>query len=255
MFLSKPGEFPACELFSIGHLILFIITIVLVGIALFFSRKKNQKDVLNMIKVETVILWILEILKIIFNLKVGNASNPNTYIPLYYCSLILYAGILSGFCRGKLKRVGDVFLSTGAIIAGICFLICPNTSLSTYPMLHFISLHSFFLHGTMVYLGLLVNITNYIELKKEDIKYYFTFISIIGIIALIFNSIFGSNLMFISDNFPNTPIEIVYNLTGEVYPAVMILVQAIVPFYIIYFIRKLYIKRNDKKMDVLDNML
>ena len=239
MFFAKPGKFPACKLFTVGHFILFVVTIILVAVALFFTRKKNEKSVLKIIRSVTILLWVLEILKIIFNLVVGNGKNPNNYVPLYFCSLILYAGILSSFCKGMLKRVGDVFLGSGAIIAGMCFLVCPNTSLGTYPMFHFLSIHSFILHGLMVYLGMLVNITGYIKLEKKDIKYYFVFILIIGIVAYIFNLIFDSNLMFISKNFPNTPIEIVYNFSGKFYPMIMILIQATLPFYIVYGIRSL----------------
>ncbi len=67
----------------------------------------------------------------------------------------------------------------------------------------------------MVYLGVLINLTDYIEYNKSDIKYYFSLIIFLGIIAYIVNLILGTNFMFISQNFPNTPIEIIYNITGS----------------------------------------
>ena len=79
MFFAKPGKFPACKLFTLGHFILFIITIIIIAVALFFTRKKNEKSVLKIIRSVTILLWILEILKIIFNLVVGNGKNPNNY--------------------------------------------------------------------------------------------------------------------------------------------------------------------------------
>ncbi|MBR3132845.1 MAG: YwaF family protein [Clostridia bacterium] len=233
MFLAKPGKYDACGIFTEGHFILLIVTSIIIAILLFLTRKKKEKEVLNIIRFFTVLLVVLEVLKIIFNFCVGNGSNLNNYVPLYFCSLILYAGILSSFCKGKIKRTGDVFIATGAIIAGISFLIYPNTSLRSYPIFHFISIHSFLLHGSMIYLGLLVNVTNYIKLEKEDIKYYFVFILIIGILAFIINTIFGSNLMFISRNFPNTPIEQIYNATGNLFPVVMVMGHATIPFYLV----------------------
>ena len=237
MFFAKPGEYEATGLYSIGHLCLFIVTIIGIIIAVIFT--KNKKEVKRIIQNVTIFIWILEIIKIIFNLKAGNANNPNTYVPLYFCSIILYAGIFSGFCRGKLKHIGDVFIATGGLIAGSIFLICPNTSLSTYPVFHYISIQSFILHGSMIYLGILVNITGYVKVVAKDIIYYAGLMLVVSLIALIFNSIFDTNLMFISKDFPNTIIHILYNITGKWFTFFMIILQATVPFYIVYSIIKI----------------
>lgn len=238
MFFSRPEEYKACGLFNISHFTLLFITLFVIAISLFFTYKYSKVQVRNIIKFSTIMLWVLEIIKIIFNLCVGNSLNINTYIPLYYCSLVLYAGIFSGFCKGILRKVGDVFLATGGIVAGLGFLFSPITSLWAYPIFHFISIQSFILHGTMVYLGILVNITNYIELNLKDFKYYFILIIIISLIAYIINLIFGSNLMFISQSYSGTIIEPIYNFTGKLFTPIAILAQAIIPFYVMYYIIK-----------------
>lgn len=236
MLFKSANQVVPCGMFSIGHLILFSITIISIAIALKYTKNIEQDKVKKIIRKSTIILWILEIIKIIFNIKNYGFKEVNKYVPLYFCSLILYAGILSGFCKGTLKKVGDIFLSTGGIIAGMVFLISPLTSLTTYPVIHFISLHSFLLHGTMVYIGLLILTTKYVKIEKNDIKYYFTLIVIISAIAYIVNKICGSNLMFISQNYPGTFIEIIYNISGKLFPMVMILAQATLPFYLVYAI-------------------
>ncbi len=243
MFLARPGKFKACGLFGIEHIILFCTTIL--GIALSVKKIKIEKkeDIKNIIEKATIVIWILEIIKIIFNLLIGNKDNINTYIPLYYCSILLYAGIFSSIGKGKLQRVGDVFIATGGIVGGIVFLILPTTSITTYPIFHFISLQSFLFHGIMIYLGIIVNKYNYVEIKNKDILYFGSFILVICIISYIINSIFGSNLMFISQDFPGNPITIIYKLTGKFYPLVMTLGQMTLPFYII-----LPIIRKSKKL-------
>ena len=242
MFLARPGEYEACGMYTMGHLILLIITAIGIGIALNFTRNKEKEEVERIIRNITVLLWTLEIIKIIFNLWAGNASNPNTYIPLYFCSMILYAGILSGFCKGKLKHIGDIFIATGGMIAGIIFLLSPNTSLTTYPIFHYISIQSFVLHGAMMYLGILVNITHYVEVKSKDIIYYAGLMLFISVIAYVFNLIFDSNLMFISKKFPGTPIEILYNISGILFTPIMVILQATGPFYIVYGIKNIVYK-------------
>ncbi|MCI8486701.1 MAG: hypothetical protein HFJ20_06490 [Clostridia bacterium] len=61
---------------------------------------------------------------------------------------------------------------------------------------------------------------------------------LICIIAYIINSIFDSNLMFISKDFPASPITILYRITGKAFPIVMITCQMTLPFYIVYGINK-----------------
>ncbi len=246
MFFARPGDYEACGIFSISHFILLLITSIIIIILLYKVRNYKHEEVLKIIRISTIVLWILEILKIIFNICIGNISNPNTYIPLYYCSLVLYAGIFSGCCKGKLKRVGDVFLATGGIVAGIAFLISPITSLGTYPIFHFISIQSFVLHGTMIYLGMLMLITNYIELKLNDFKYYFILIIVISALAYIINSIYNCNLMFISQNYEGTIVDYIYNFTGKFFTITMIMIQAIIPFWAIYLLYKQYNKKGKR---------
>lgn len=234
MFLSKPGEYPPCGMFNFRHLTLFIITIIGVIFAVNHTKIKEKSDVKKIIRIITVIVWVLEILKIIFNFIVGNGRNVNKVVPLYYCSLLLYSGLLSSIGKGVIQRVGDVFLATGGIVGGLVFLILPTTSLPEYPMFHFLSLHSFFFHGTMIYLGIIINKFKYIEIKFSDLKYYACLVFVICIAAYIANSICGSNLMFISQDFPGTPITIIYKLTGKLFPIIMSLAQMTLPFLLVY---------------------
>lgn len=237
---AKMGKYEACGIFTTGHFVLATITIIAIYIALKYSVNKSREDVHNIIKWLTISVFVMEILKIIYNIVHNSIYDVNTYIPLYYCSILLYAGALSSFGKGTLKRIGDVTLASGAAIGGIVFVIYPSTSLPIYPAFHVLSIHSFVFHGVMIYLGILVNKTKYIALEKEDIKYFASLIGIMCVMALIVNNLFNGNLMFISNNFPNTPIEILYNITngGALYSLIMIAVQMTIPFYISYYIVK-----------------
>lgn len=243
MFFAKAGEYEPCGIFTVQHFELIFITILGIIFALKNTVNKTKEEVKQIIKRCTIVMWILEVIMIIFKLCTGDVRNLNNYIPLYYCSLLLYAGLLSSFGKGKVKRMGDVFLATGGIIGGLVFIILPTTSLPTYPMLHMVSLHSFLFHGTMIYLGLLIDITKYIELQASDIKYFATLVGIVCVLASFINKKFGSNLMFISQNFPGMPIEIIYNATGKFYTLVMSLAQMTLPFYVVYGIIKLVNKK------------
>ena len=246
MLFAYPGEYEPCGLFTIYHFKLIIITIIGIAIALKKTINKSKEDVKKIIKRCTIVMWLFEIIVISFKLCTGDIKNVNNYVPLYYCSLLLYAGALASFAKGTLKRVGEVFLATGGIIGGIVFIIFPTTSLPSYPILHFVSLHSFLFHGIMVYLGILINATQYIELKASDIKYYAGLVGIVSVLAFIINNIFDSNLMFISKNFPRTPIEYIYKFTGPFFTPVVSIAQMTLPFYVIYGIKSIYFFRRNK---------
>ena len=245
MFFAEPGEYEPCGIFTMQHFELLIITVLGIIIALKNTVNKTKDEITQIIRKCTIIMWILEIIMIAFKLCTGDVRSLNNYVPLYYCSLLLYAGLLSSFGKGRMKRMGDVFLATGGIIGGLVFIILPTTSLPSYPMLHMVSLHSFLFHGTMIYLGLLIDITHYIELNLSDIKYFATLVGGICVLAYIINKKFGSNLMFISQNFPGMPIEIIYNATGRFYTLVMSIAQMTLPFYIVYGIIQI-IKRRQR---------
>ena len=53
------------------------------------------------------------------------------------------------------------------------------------------------------------------------------------------NNLFDSNLMFISKDFPGTPLTILYHLTGKFFTPIMIIIQMTLPFLIVYGIIKL----------------
>lgn len=239
MLFAKPGEYEASGIFSIEHFFLLIITIIGIKVAVNHTDTSNKNVIKKRIQIVTICAWILEIIKIIFNLSIGNGNNINTYIPLYYCSILLYAGIFSSLGKGTLKRIGDVFLATGGIIGGIIFLILPTTSITTYPVFHYLSLQSFIYHGAMIYLGIIINKSQYVELEKKDIVYYSGLVGTMCLIAFIFNNIFDSNLMFISKDFPNNPITILYKLTGKFFPLVVSLIQMVLPFYVVDGTKKL----------------
>lgn len=249
MFFSKPGEYEPCGIFTLGHLKLIILTAICITMALKNTVTKSKNEIKNIIKKCTITMWIFETIIIAFKLCTGDIRNVNNYVPLYYCSLLLYAGLLSSFGKNKLERMGNVFLATGGIVGGIVFMILPTTSLPAYPMFHLVSIHSYIFHGVMVYLGLLINLTHYIEIEKNDIKYYASLVGCVCILAFIVNNIFDSNLMFISKNFLGTPIEIIYKYTGNLFTLVMSVGQMTLPFYCVYEIIK--IRKEAKRKELL----
>ena len=94
----------------------------------------------------------------------------------------------------------------------------------------------------MVYLGLLLLLRGVYRIRLGDIRYCFAVISVICAVAFAFNTVYDrlagvsvANLMFISKDFPGTPITVIYRLCGSLFPIFMWLVQGFGPFLLVYW--------------------
>ena len=239
-FTAPEGKYPASGLFSVGHFFLLALSFLSLRWALNHTLTLPYRDIRKIIQILAVVLLTLEAAKIYFKrVKEHSACQYDSWIPLYYCSIAMYAAVLSGFGTGVCQRIGDVFLAVGALIGGICFLLYPSSSIMVYPWTHFLSLHSFFYHTAMTYLGILVNRTGLLDLGWQDYPLYAAFFAFFCAIAYCLNRKYDLNLMFISKPFHGTFQDRVYKITGKLFPAVLISVQLVVPFVVIMLF-KLY---------------
>lgn len=232
------GVYKACGLFSPGHFVLLILTILAIAVLLYFSKNKAVLKVKGIIKRVVITAWMLEAFKIGYKLYCGDLRFLESYMPLFYCSIFLYAGLLSAFGKGNLQRAGDVVLITGSLVGGVVFLIFPTTSLPDYPALHFVSIHSFLYHGAMVYVGMLMIIKKYIKLRKNDIWLNALVTGALCVVSLVINVIFDCNLMFISKGFPGRLGAFLFDKTGNLYTPLAVVVHLFLPYYIVYGIIK-----------------
>ena len=226
---------------NLGSLILAIITLcsVLLGINKVISILGNIGPIIAVISIGVGIVTISRnIDSFCMANEIIGTLNLTKAVDNWWMTAIIYSGLNLVIATPFLVGVGATATNKtnciwGGILGGIVFMILPTTSLPAYPMLHIVSLHSFLYHGTMVYLGILINITHYIELNASDIRYYAGLVGIVCVLAYIINEVFDCNLMFISKNFPGTPLEILYNITGPFYTIIMSIAQMTLPFYII----------------------
>lgn len=233
-FTAPEGKYPASGLFSFGHFFLLVLSFLGLRWALNHTLPLPYGELRRIIRILAVVLLTLEVIKISFKrIKEHSTSKYDSWIPLYYCSIAMYAAVLSGFGTGIWQRMGDVFLAVGALIGGICFLLYPSSSIMIYPWTHFLSLHSFFYHTAMTYLGILVSRTGLLELSWQDFPLYAVFFGLFCAIAYWLNRKYDLNLMFISKPFHGTFQDRVYKIVGKYFSAVLILVQMIVPFVVI----------------------
>lgn len=195
---ANVGTYPPVGLFSITHIISICVCFVCVGIAAWLTRKMTKETYFKCLKIFAILLTILETLKIVWTLSIG-AVNLDYWLPLYFCSLFIYALWFAVSKNEYIKNMGLSFIAIAALIAGAVFIIMPTTSFSLFPIFHFQSLYSMLFHSLMVYSEIMLYVTKSYKLNMRSIWSYCGFCAIFMTAGVIINSIYGSNMMFLRD--------------------------------------------------------
>ena len=66
MFLAKAGTYPPAGMFNYKHLLLLLITTIAVLLSAKYTKIKEKQDVKKIIRITTIVIWLLEIIKIIY---------------------------------------------------------------------------------------------------------------------------------------------------------------------------------------------
>lgn len=225
MFFSGDESNP-CGLYNWQHLLIVLICIALIISLIFITKKWSKEKIEKLLRILSIIIFSLEILKIIWNIKVGRANELDNVLPLYFCSLFIYALIAGSFFKGRIKLAGYTFLFYGGFVGGLAFLIYPSTSLLLFPAWHVLTIHSMIYHSLMIYVSIIIVIKKLFIPDKKYFLSYFLFTTIFCLIALLVNYIFpGNNLMFVKSGMKDTILEYVEEITGAFYPFVIIVFQ------------------------------
>ena len=176
-----------------GRLIYLIGSIVLLLVLLIVFRKAKRRTINIYLKVLGITMTCLYLGKTIwesyYDITVGSEHAFNLGIlPFDTCSLIMYAGLLAGFAKGKLKKLADSRLITGCLVGGVSNLLFLQ-ALKYYPFWTFGAMYSMFWHFIMVFTALWLLITNYCKLEFETLICASIFHFVFSIPVIIFDYI------------------------------------------------------------------
>lgn len=250
MFYDNFTPDQICGMFSFWHIVAIVIFAVTATIALVLSRNMKKQTVVKLMKIVAITVVVMEIVKI--TLRLIKHSSPDGWVPLYFCSLFLYA-ICFALCKNEfIKNMGYCFLVCGGIVASVCYTIYPSTALLLYPIWHPSSIHGFVYHWFMFYIGVLVAMRGLYHPKAKDFVYYLSFTTIFTLLALIVNNFTGSNLMLISRPFGVAFFYTVYNISPFLYGLMVYLAQSVGLFWAVYGVYKIGEKIANKKQPKTD---
>ena len=200
---------------------LFIVLYLSIGVLLaFLLRKKDKKT----IKIVLISLWIFYlVIKVIYlSLIYGRCiAHPNEYpfdirkmLPLHSCLMFMYVFPFAIFSKKEIiRRAASNFLVVVNMIMGFItlFVGCPGET----SALSFFGQQTLIYHSLDVIVPLIMLVTGYYDIKKNDIYYGLIVFAILAVPIWIFDLIAGCDYFyffdgstfpvfgFISSNVPN----------------------------------------------------
>lgn len=151
-------------MWSSAHIIFIILAVISIILLCYFLRNIKAKSVEKYLKIISIIMPILEVIKITWetywDLKLGHGFNITGLLPLYTCSMFIYVLPFAGFGKGKVKECALAFLTTLGVFAGLTNFFIPPI-FNTYPFFSYASFMSLNYHYLMVFTGVFLVATRY----------------------------------------------------------------------------------------------
>ena len=226
---------------SIAQYIYLGISIILLVTLLIYFRNSSKDKVLKIIRIISIFLLIFYLVKTtwesIYDIKIHGSFNTGL-LPFDSCSIIMLAGLIASFSNSKLREYADTWIITGSIVGGIGAMLYLN-AFKYYPFLSFGAFYSMIWHFLMVFMGLLLIVTNYVEIKYINVIKGFIFHLIISLIVIPIDFIFDFDFMMYKDLggipiFENIALKFIENGLQILNPIMMLLLY-FMAFNIIFF--------------------
>lgn len=234
-------------IFSVWHFIFLLIFVGLLVVALFCCRNITDRQVQKILWWSAIIVTAVEIVKIA--LRIAKGGGTDTWIPLYYCSLFLYAIWMTRSKKEWLSRMGYSYITMGGILGACLFTLYPSTSLAIYPALHPASLHSLLYHWLMAFVGVLILWKKQFEPKARDALLYFVFVFAACVVGYFINEWVHSNCMFLHNAFKLPVFDALLQYSHAAYMLVVALAQTVGMYWLnfgLYILIKKQCKGKEK---------
>ena len=181
-------------------LYLIISFILIIGL-LIILRKSSKKRVLTIIRIISIFLILFYISKTtwesVYDIKYTGSFNKYL-LPFDTCSFVMLAGLISSFFKGKIKDYSDSWLVTGCVVGGFANMLFLN-AFKYYPFLSFGAFYSMIWHLLMVFLGLLLIVTNYVDVNYKTILKGFLFHFCVSLVIIPIDFLYNFDFMLYKD--------------------------------------------------------
>lgn len=237
------------RLFGPSHIIMTLVTLSAAVLLVFFLRKMKHKNVRRLMQIFCFFMLVSDMIKWIWELVEFGRIDPAESLPLYTCSIIIFALPFAAFGKGNVQRSALSFICTLNVMGAFLGVILSKLFVR-YPFYHLNVLNSFLYHGVLIFLGLLPWATRYYVPEKRDLGLFFIPFLAMAVPVIILNGIFHWDYMFLHDG-AGTPFNILSRMVPPpVYIFLVILgyyAAPVVLFYVPTIVRAVKARRARKR--------
>ncbi len=172
-FFTHKDFLPAAEqipgtMFTPLHFVFSACCLALVVFGAIHCAKKGASWLKKLYAVLWLILFVLEPVKILWESLSGKtvAFEATGLLPLYPCSIFLYAMPLAIWGGEKLRAMGCGYVCSLGLLGGAVNFVYPATILGNYSCISFAGFHTFVYHGTMVFCAITMLLSGYHSYKN-----------------------------------------------------------------------------------------
>ena len=218
--------------------------VVMAVLAAFLGRAYNGKSESEK---NRVLIWAAILIDAFELFKIAvlcgkSADDPTrwqTLLPLFLCSIQLFALPLAAFTKGRLKEVALDFVMIFGILGAIVGTYGAAQNYGVYPVFSLENVSSGLTHSISGFASLYIMISGMHSMKKKNIVYTCLVLAFFCVLAYVVNLLVDYNYMFLMDH-DGTPYQIVYDWVGGhkvAYPMMVVglFVVYIVAFYGAYY--------------------
>lgn len=240
-------------LFSVWHYLFIFLFALLLAVSLYLSKSVSEKQLDRILFWVAASVSVVEIFKI--TIRVAKGSGVDSWIPLYYCSLFIYAIWMIRCKVSWVSRMGYSFITMGGALAACLFTLYPTTSLAIFPPWHPATFHSFLYHLVMAYVGILVLWKKTFVPEKRDSLLYCIYVLFACLVGYFINEWTGSNCMFLHNAFGLPFLNGLLSSSHALYILLVSLAQAVLMFWAnfgVYTLIKRHKEKNNEKLRILN---
>lgn len=215
------GAYSWQHLTFVGAMILVMIALaILLGLR---NRHKSDKVKNRVIIVSAILIDAFEIAKIM----IAVSKNPESLLyvlPLFTCSISLFALPLAAFTSGRIREASLDFMFIFGLLLAIFGTVGAAQNYGAYPVLCWDNIVSAVTHCISGFASLYIGISGMMSMKKRNIWITCMILLAFSVAAYIADVLIPYNYMFLMRG-DGTPYDIFYNLVNGnkvLYPIIVV---------------------------------
>ena len=158
------GEKLVGKMFTPVHFIVAaIVLFAVIALSILLKKKYDEKRYKKILTVIWICMVVFEIVKILWETFTGKqvSFEIKGNIPLYPCSIIMYALPFAIWGKGIVKNAACGYVCTLGLLGATINFFYPATILYNYSAISFAGFHTLFYHGAMLFCAITMLLTGY----------------------------------------------------------------------------------------------